>query len=380
LRDKKLDPLVVQNDLSVECCKQQHLAALQPHTKVLQVLHVRKKYWGLPRQKQDQYLLDTFNNAGADKRQKIQTYQFCGVPLCSKGFQRALGISNKKHWHILQHLRNGAFRILPPHREQGPNNSEILIQWLRTYVHQHGDIMPDSTKIQLPPTSLLEIHSHYIARAAANGDKYIQYSYFTRVFGTHFTHVTIPRYKRFSKCARCLYLRIRQEGTMDAEIIAKCKQDKWDHAEKYLREKRKYYKHRQKSRSIGKTLCVFIDAMDQSKTMLPRFTRQPGGTERLTRLKTHLVGVLAHEKDKKAAVYNCTDLWAHDSNLSVECLMRALLLCSKPLPKVLQLQFDNCWRENKNQKVFGFLAYLVQKEVFTKVRRALILTVNTSSI
>jgi hypothetical protein len=111
-----------------------------------------------------------------------------------------------------------------------------------------------------------------------------------------------------------------------------------------------------------------MDAMDQNKTMLPRFTRMPGGSERLLLLKTHLVGALVHEPVRQAAVFDCIELWPHDSNLSIECLMRTLLLAQQPLPAVLNVQFDNCWRENKNQKVFGFFAFLIKKKVFRKVR------------
>lgn len=39
------------------------------------------------------------------------------------------------------------------------------------------------------------------------------------------------------------------------------------------------------------------------------------------------------------------------------------------IPDVLYLQMDNCWRENKSQFVIIFLAVLVKKKVFKKVRR-----------
>ena len=61
---------------------------------------------------------------------------------------------------------------------------------------------------------------------------------------------------------------------------------------------------------------------------------------------------------------------AHDSNLTMNIL---IILLEKfndrfGLPPVLNLQLDNCWRENKNKFVFTFLALLVEWSVFDKVR------------
>ncbi len=38
------------------------------------------------------------------------------------------------------------------------------------------------------------------------------------------------------------------------------------------------------------------------------------------------------------------------------------------LPPVLNLQLDNCWRENKNKYVFALLSLLVELSVFHKVQ------------
>ena len=40
----------------------------------------------------------------------------------------------------------------------------------------------------------------------------------------------------------------------------------------------------------------------------------------------------------------------------------------KPLPKILWIQLDNCWRENKNQILLAFLADLVWRKVFDDVQ------------
>ena len=66
--------------------------------------------------------------------------------------------------------------------------------------------------------------------------------------------------------------------------------------------------------------------------------------------------------------------WAHDPNLTLNILLE--VLCShfqklkdakSTLPKKLYLQLDNTARENKNQYVLSFLAFLIQQQVFTEV-------------
>ena len=66
--------------------------------------------------------------------------------------------------------------------------------------------------------------------------------------------------------------------------------------------------------------------------------------------------------------------WAHDPNLTLNILLNALCSHFQKLkdenstyPKKLYLQLDNTARENKNQNVLAFLAFLIQQQVFIEV-------------
>lgn len=67
--------------------------------------------------------------------------------------------------------------------------------------------------------------------------------------------------------------------------------------------------------------------------------------------QVHLTGVLIH--GLIPYVFTSLENIRHDPNLTIECLHRSLLkiekLSSKPLPKTLFVQADNCVRENKNR-------------------------------
>ena len=139
-------------------------------------------------------------------------------------------------------------------------------------------------------------------------------------------------------------------------------------------ERRKYHLHRYKARrSPSKYLTIILDGMDQSKTDVPNLRRVCKSTANLQKLRTHLVGAIMHSGlcPMGKAFNGIFDLfqWKHDSNLTMNILV--ILLASFNdrfgLPTVLNIQLDNCWRENKNKYVFSLLSLLVEWSVFDKV-------------
>lgn len=58
--------------------------------------------------------------------------------------------------------------------------------------------------------------------------------------------------------------------------------------------------------------------------------------------------------------------WPHDANLVINILLDVISR-SNHIPPVLFLQLDNTARENKNQYILAFLAYLIEIEIFTEV-------------
>ena len=139
-------------------------------------------------------------------------------------------------------------------------------------------------------------------------------------------------------------------------------------------ERRKYHLHRYKARrSHSKYLTIILDGMDQSKADVPNLRRVCKSTANLQKMRTHLVGAIMHSGlcPMGKTFHGIFDLfqWPHDSNLTINILVTLLTLFNDRfgLPPVLNLQLDNCWRENKNKYVFTFLSLLVEWSVFDKV-------------
>ena len=139
----------------------------------------------------------------------------------------------------------------------------------------------------------------------------------------------------------------------------------------YREERKKYYLHREKSRSTPeKYITIIIDGMDQNKTNIPSLLRQAKSMQNLQRLRTHLSGALVHTRSPYGKhIYAFYDLlqWPHDCNLVIEVLCQILQDFRGHIPSVLYLQMDNCGRENKNQYFLAFCALLVEKQIFKKV-------------
>lgn len=113
--------------------------------------------------------------------------------------------------------------------------------------------------------------------------------------------------------------------------------------------------------------------MDQSKTNLPHLIQCTKSTQNLWNLRTHLTGALLHTQSPKGKLaFGYYDLlqWPHDCNLTLNIFLQVLQeLTAKfcTLPKILYMQLDNYYRENKNRYILGFCAPLVQLKIVRKV-------------
>ena len=118
-------------------------------------------------------------------------------------------------------------------------------------------------------------------------------------------------------------------------------------------------------------MSIIIDGMDQSATNLPHLKKVSKSTVNLWHLRTHFTGVIVHGRGAEGYIDFLQ--YPHDPNLTINVLLRILLrnfseMSTTGLPAKLYVQMDNCGRENKNQMVFGFMALLVQQDIFTEVQ------------
>lgn len=118
--------------------------------------------------------------------------------------------------------------------------------------------------------------------------------------------------------------------------------------------------------------------MDQAKTNLPRFPYYHKGDATLTRIHHHVTGVLEHGQ-RKPYLFTWTDKFACDTNITINCLLKVLEDVSNDmsLPPTLYIQADNSAKDNKNFILMGFLASLVQQNVFKKIKLSFLMVGHT---
>ncbi len=82
-------------------------------------------------------------------------------------------------------------------------------------------------------------------------------------------------------------------------------------------------------------------------------------------------GVLLHTKTAEGKIpfiYTDVKEVPHDSNLTINIILKTLMEHKDKLGEILFLQLDNCYRENKNKYMLAFASLLVELEVFREVR------------
>ena len=117
-------------------------------------------------------------------------------------------------------------------------------------------------------------------------------------------------------------------------------------------ERKKYYHHCEKARNNpAKYLSIIIDGMDQNKTNIPNLFTTPKALQTVSRLQTHLTGVLAYTNSQGGKkVYAFYDIcqWPQDMNLTSHVLITVLTDFTEEFPEILYLQLDNAGNQNKN--------------------------------
>ena len=165
-------------------------------------------------------------------------------------------------------------------------------------------------------------------------------------------YIKVRKVKRFAKCKECSRFKEEMDKTNGAARET-LRHELDAHIEWQFREREKYYKHRFKARMFPqKYMTMSVDGMDNGKTSIPRTHRDDKDTDKAThKLGIHLTGVLMHGRKDPVRAYTWYDRFPTGSDSVASIICHALKETAKdaPLPPVLYLHLDNCFRENKNR-------------------------------
>ncbi|KAL3675985.1 hypothetical protein R1sor_025933 [Riccia sorocarpa] len=125
--------------------------------------------------------------------------------------------------------------------------------------------------------------------------------------------------------------------------------------------------------------CAYIqiDGMDQKKTALPHFSKQPKSVDGAALVGVHLVGAMVFHGKMQTRAFLTYNNIKSNSNLTITVLHKILLEWEGPLPPTLYLELDNTVRENKNNILFAYLAMLLDRNIFSKIKLGFLLVGHT---
>ena len=220
-------------------------------------------------------------------------------------------------------------------------------------------------------------------------------SYFTKVWDLHFKDCVLRKYCRFAKCSFCLkYKAIKNDRKKSLAERNQAKSLLLGHRKVFLLcfvffcfffflmllfvssqfvYEERAVEHSRRMKSILEprdSITIAMDGTDQAVNGLPQFRQQSKDDHGKVRLRHHFEVVQVAGTPDSIYVYVKPEDIPGDPNVTVEVLQRTLKAEEKrrsTLPATLNLQLDNCRAANKNSVFFSYLAWLVQRGVFTLI-------------
>lgn len=298
---------------------------------------------------------------------------------CSKAWKFAYGV---KHATFQRQASRDRACSHPHSKKKKPprfSKKHFLIVWLNLIATRLGCKLPfgdgtNVTQVRLPFPNKLAVYELYRSEVQwKHAQSAVRYDEFCKAWKQcpELRHVKCTKAKHaFAKCDICEDLKRKLRKQMSEAQRKHLNNHFNNHIQETWKERQQYYKARQKAAdSPQKYLSIIMDAMDQNKTNVPFFQNPPKSISGLhPLLKTKLIGCMVHGHG--TYLYWCTSEIQKDSSLAVECLRRTLIKYQQQqgeLPPTLYLQMDNA-SDQKSREFLGFLGYLIQKKVFTKIK------------
>jgi hypothetical protein len=315
-----------------------------------------------------QFVAGKVGNAGSHG-----SYSCDGTPACKKCFCLYFGISSSTYGRVKHSLETGRrhnFGRKKANRMKGVTTA-TAIAWVEAYASIYGDFQPDFNEIHLPDLKWKELYGKYEREMNKQKNVSMSRGGFINICHKYVHWVRLRTFKRFAQCDECSDLNSKMDSAKTDTTKQCIRRFKDKHIDWQARERGKYHKHRAKAlRYPDKYMSMNFDGMDHSKTSLPAFKRESKSSGELERLNVHVTGVLVHNGKQRAYVYTWLDNFPADSNVSIHTILDVInkMKAKGPLPPTLYIQADNCWRENKNKFLMGFLHCLVEDRVFKKIK------------
>jgi hypothetical protein len=242
-------------------------------------------------------------------------------------------------------------------------------------IQEIADAVPNAEKtpkFQLSAPTRASVYEWYKKDVETWPDVYHKCShpYFNQIWRTKFASIILRRHLLFTKCSFCVNKRaIKWDRTKtveerDAAVADLVKHYEWIVAERAGERQRAIYS----VQNPDKRLVIAQDATSMLTFGYPAFA-ECTKEDTAYRLKPHLMVDVVYGEG--VWVYDSLQHIYGDPNFTIECLQRTLKHVETVrgvLPPALDIHLDNSTRENKNNAVFDWAAWLVERGAFKEIR------------
>ena len=378
------------------CCKDECKNGIQLEDWVELSLQTKEEFVKQSKLETTNKLLQHVN---AQRNMGIQTdcINWQGKFFCTEAFSDLSGISSYTVCKVLSSHKMGV-KVLK-HGNCGLSKYSLQTMsfkvWIRQFLELNSQSAPDSNVQVLP--HWLTIKSIYQMYKEGCIEPHLAettfYQYIPKYFGPHRQDKSEPqvrfsRYSSHSVCDQCHAFNNARRTSKTQEDLKLVNQSKMCHMSKVSGARRRMEEIKQQAIQFpNDAVCLQVDGMDNSKSYCPRMKEKSKKFAGILRLPTKIQGCIIYSghylEKRKTVFYLNHDQYPQSSNMVVSIIYKLLKVFVndfKKLPKKLHIFADNCWRENKNRYVFGFLDWLVELGVFQEVTLNFLIVGHTGTV
>ncbi|KAL3687559.1 hypothetical protein R1sor_013868 [Riccia sorocarpa] len=251
----------------------------------------RKLYFRLTRSERAVYL-DTLITKLKGWRVTYRLSQ--NIFVCRKAFKIVFSVGNNRLQRMrLEDKHPAALNTVV---RQPSAQAFILLEWLDSFFLSHCERQPGDGKYHLPNNfTKKEVYDHY-KTDMSQMQSVLQYSSFKRYWLKYYPLVTIPTTNKFSVCDFCEFYKTKRDKAVTKLEKAEAIEALQLHRKQQAEERAAAGRRRWKALDTPKD-CAYIqiDGMDQKKTALPHFSKQPKSVDGAALVGVHLVGAMQED-------------------------------------------------------------------------------------
>jgi hypothetical protein len=343
-----------------------------------QVGVLQEKYKKLTKDLKHTLIINAYKSKISTSNNKMM-FIYDGNPICKKALMTIYGIGKFQWESAVEKYRakmkeeEDPLQSTPPTFTRNKTMSQKTknaLDWIANYVTTIGEQAPHKDVIYMPlHMSINQIYDYMLEDMPTKEKKeQISLQHFYAIWKANQSNVHFPgKSGRLGVCESCLKLgKSICEGEWQERLDSYAL--KKGHLNVVYGERSDLQLRKGKAAQYpNEILFIAIDAM--VALHLPHFFPLPKSISCVQRIKWHCYGIQNYSSQTHHFNF-VAGAYGGGPNTTTSLIFQHILWYFKTYqyrPPHLQIQFDNCWKENKNRTMLAFVGWLVKKKIFQDV-------------